>query len=121
MQEKIERIDVVIERLLEIDAVGANLPRGLAHQSFPSFISPTRGVRYLRIKGTDKKERKRFSKKMGVGREISREKALDISAVECQRGQKFGTEFRSCGIAREQLVYPYPRQAAKRDFQRAAP
>ena len=70
MQKKVERIHVIVERLLEINAVGTNLASGFVQQDLPAVVFPIRRARHLRIKRSDEEERQRFAEQMRVGREI---------------------------------------------------
>src|SRR5271166_6227356 len=49
VQEEVKSVDVVVERLLEINAIGPHLSPCLVKNDLPALIFPARRARYLRI------------------------------------------------------------------------
>src|SRR5258706_8866007 len=61
MQKEIERIDVVVQGLLEIDSVGPNLALGLLLNDPPALLSPRFGGRNLRAESSNEQQSNRFA------------------------------------------------------------
>ena len=92
MKEKVQRVNVIVSGLLEMQAVGANLFLGLLDNEIPtSFPPPPRGNK-LRAQRAHEKQRHRFAQKMGIGSEVSGQIAHDVPSVQRLRGPEFRRE-----------------------------
>ena len=122
VQEKIERVYVVVKRLLEVNAVGADLPFRLFQYDAPSVILPAFCGRNLRAQRADEEKRNRLAEEVSVGREIRRQIAFDISSMRLQSEKKIRLEgSRKVRAVSEQIPNPEPGQAAECHFERAGP
>ena len=70
IEEEVERVDVVIERLLEVHSIGTHLALRFVQHNFPGGFSPARGALDLGIQSSEKKQGNRFSQQMRVRRKI---------------------------------------------------
>src|ERR1700691_63489 len=68
--EEIQGIDVVVDGLLEVEAVGTNLGFGLLQDDFPAAGLPAGRIGDLRTKQTDGEERHTFTEQVRVGGEV---------------------------------------------------
>jgi len=121
MEKEIERVHVVVQRLLEVDAIRPDLVLCFFDQDFPSGFLPARGGCDLRIQDAEKEDCGGFADQVGVRREVSRKVALDIPSMQSQQRKQFRTKIGVPGRTGEQLVHPNPGQASERHFQRTAP
>src|SRR5579863_35970 len=84
VQEKVERINVVVGGLLEMKTVGLHLPLALLHNDFPAPGLPATRGRKLRAKNSQKKQTHSLTEQMRVGRKIGGEIAVDMPPVAGQ-------------------------------------
>src|SRR5579871_5570812 len=71
VQEKVQSVDVIVSRLLKVQAITAHLAFRLGLDNLPSSPLPRPGRRNLRTQCADEKQRYGFSQQMSVGREVS--------------------------------------------------
>src|SRR5690349_20680247 len=81
---EIDRVSVVIGRLLEVDAVREQLPLELLRQNRAAEHAPTLSKCEFWKCRADVQQPERFAGKMRVRTEIGREIPLDVSRVEMQ-------------------------------------
>src|SRR5450631_1303475 len=70
MHQEIEGVDVVVQRLLEIDSIRSNLAPGFLLKDDPTLRFPFACGRNLRAERPDEEERNRFAQQMSVRRKI---------------------------------------------------
>ena len=85
--EEIQGVDVIVDGLLEVEAVRANLGFGLLQDDFPAASLPARRIGDLRAEQADGEERHAFAKQVRIRGEVGRKKALDVPAVEVESGE----------------------------------
>src|ERR1700722_10176142 len=121
MQKEIERINVIIGGLLKVKSVQSDLPGRLLQNDLPPEPFPVLGGGQFRTQDSQEKQGNAFSKQVRVGREIGREVAFDISAMQRQTAEPFISEIRHSRRSLQQVIRPEPRKAAKCDFESAGP
>ena len=84
--EEVSGIHVVVNGLFEVKAIGADLGFGLFEDDLPAALLPAASLGDLRTHGADGEQGDAFAQQVGVGREVSREKVLDVPAVEVESG-----------------------------------
>src|SRR5712691_9824084 len=89
MKKEVQSVNVIVQRLFEVNAIRAHLPLRRLQYNLPPGLLPARRRRDLRIQSPEKEQRNRFTQQMSVGREISRQVALDVAPVKCQYRQQF--------------------------------
>src|SRR5207248_1634133 len=62
MQKEIQRISVIVDRLLEMQTVGMNLPFGFVDDDFPAALLPSARQSKFRTHSPDKKQAHAFAK-----------------------------------------------------------
>src|SRR6266550_8852968 len=92
MKKEVERVNVVMQRLFEVNAIRTHLALRSLQHNFPPGLLPATRRRDLRIKRAEKEQRNRFTQQMSVGRKINRQVALDVASVKGQCGQQFRTK-----------------------------
>src|SRR5580692_1370141 len=93
MQKKVDRVNMIISRLLEVETVGLDLTLRFSQNDFPSQGLPMFSSRDFRAKRPEKEQRDRFSHQMRIRREIGREVTLDMATVPSLGTKPFFSEF----------------------------
>src|SRR5205823_8815042 len=85
VQEKIQRIDVVIHGLLKVQTISAYLPVGLLQHNLPAHPPPSFSLRQFRTECPDEKQRHSFTQQVRVRRKERGEIALDVATADSER------------------------------------
>ena len=110
MKEKVQRINVVVRRLLEMKAIGTYLSSRLLLREAPTLRPPMDRARKRRIKGTEEEESHNFAEQMGIGGGVGREISSDVTCVEALGNSQFIEEVqRRRRLTSQQRIYPQPR------------
>ena len=59
--EEVSRVDVIVDGLLEVEAIGADLGFGLLQDNLPSSVPPAAGLADLRTEKAYREERRSFA------------------------------------------------------------
>ena len=84
-QVEVQRVAVVVERSLDVAAVGADLARHLLDQDAASELGPRRRAAQLGQRAAGDVEGERLAEQMGVGAEVGRQVLLDEAAAARSR------------------------------------
>ena len=76
MQEEIESVDVIVSRLLKVQAIRPNLLLGCLQNDLPSALSPSFRLRQFRAQCADEEQRYCLTEQVSIRREIGRKMAL---------------------------------------------
>ena len=122
VREEIQGIDVVVEGLLEVQPVCADLAFGFPANDLPAHALPMLRRGELRTQSSNKKQGDALAEEMGVRRKIGGKIALDMPAANPQRvKQVAGEGVRRNRTSLTQMTNPEPRKAAKANLQAAGP
>ena len=122
MQKKVDRVNMIVSRLLEMKTVGLDLMLRLPQDNFPSQGLPMFCPRDFRAQHPEKEQRDRFSQQMRIRRKIGRQVTLNMAAVQSLGTKPFFSEFsRHDWRAFQQLIHPNPGKTTKRHLETADP
>src|SRR2546430_13696574 len=113
---------LVARRLLDVDAVGKDLPLALLNQDLrgaptPACRSPALRQQHARIEETE-----RFAGEMRIGREVGGQIALDVRRVRPHRAEHLRADLRGQrSRAPEQKQRPAPCDEPQRHLEAARP
>ena len=119
-QEEVERVHVIVGRLLEMAAVGTHLGLHLLPHDAPARLGPAPGVGEAGKQRAQRVQGHRLAQQVGIGRKVYRQIPFDEAAVPVQGGQEPAAQ-RFRHLAPRHHPEPRPGQAAERRLEGAGP
>src|SRR5205807_10031014 len=122
MQEHIQRINVIVRRLFEVESVSPHLPRRFTIEDVPSAPLPAFGQLEFGKKSPEKEQRQSLAQKMSIRRKVCGQIGLKVTPVEAQCISPVPAQLRrEERRVQQEKIGPDPGQASERNLKAARP